>query len=96
MQNSYKAPDGKLIRITLELEGKFIRSLQISGDFFLHPEEKIEQIESSLINEEINKDEIIQKIKKIVEDEDITLVGITPEDIAEAIIGCVKNNRCEK
>lgn len=41
---------GKLVRVDLTLRDWRIVKIKITGDFFLHPEEKIEELESSLLD----------------------------------------------
>ena len=44
----YKVKGGKLIRVQLTAKDKKIKKIKITGDFFLHPEEVIEDIERTL------------------------------------------------
>ena len=44
----YKVPGGKLLKISLEPEDNRIKSIRIMGDFFLHPEESITELEDGL------------------------------------------------
>lgn len=82
-----KVPGGKLIIIKLSYSDK-IERLQILGDFFLHPEESLALIEDMLIGSPINstKAEISAKIDQMAKKENIEMIGITPDSIAEAII----------
>jgi lipoate-protein ligase A len=41
----YKAPGGKLVRVRLKEEHGLIRSVRITGDFFLVPEESLGTLE---------------------------------------------------
>ncbi|MBN2422702.1 hypothetical protein JXB41_05715 [Candidatus Woesearchaeota archaeon] len=86
-----KKPGQKLIKLDLEYKDNTIKSIQIKGDFFIYPEEAIEQLEKELVNEEINRDNLIKKIKEFFEKNNITPYGITAEAIVEAIEGCLNN-----
>jgi len=45
-QSEEKIPEGKLLRVKVELSDKTeILKVQITGDFFIHPEEKLKLIE---------------------------------------------------
>jgi hypothetical protein len=44
----YKAPGGKLVRVRLKEEQGQIRSVKITGDFFLVPEESLGKLEKML------------------------------------------------
>jgi lipoate---protein ligase len=79
----------KLIRITLEYDewAKTISSIAITGDFFLYPEEKLEELELNLIGTELQRDAIMNKIEKC-------LVGSEPfgfdsQSMTDAILGCL-------
>jgi lipoate---protein ligase len=79
----------KLIRITLEYDewAKTISSIAITGDFFLYPEEKLEELELNLIGTELQRDPIMNKIEKC-------LVGSEPfgfdsQSMTDAILGCL-------
>jgi lipoate-protein ligase A len=80
-----KAPGGKLIHVSLNLDKHCIRSIKITGDFFLHPEEAILDLEKALHN-----------IPLPIHDEDLKhridlgltrthLIGATPQDFYEVI-----------
>jgi lipoate---protein ligase len=79
----------KLIRITLEYDEweKTISSIAITGDFFVYPEEKLEELELNLIGTELQRDAIMNKIEKC-------LVGSEPfgfdsQSMTDAILGCL-------
>lgn len=77
-----KVPNGKLLRIKLDLSSK-INKVQVLGDFFVHPEESIIDIESILSKLDINYDEKreIQNLKDYVEKNKIQLIGLDEEAI---------------
>ncbi len=75
----YKA--GKLIRIKAIFEGDKIRTIKITGDFFLYPEDAIEDIEKSLKDKSVGEvGEILREKMKNLEYE-----GISPNDLSIAI-----------
>lgn len=83
---NYKPEGGKLLRIKVKLDGNVIKEIKIYGDFFIHPEEKINEIESFFINKKIeelkqHKTDLDEKIRK----ERIELIGITTQSIIEAL-----------
>ena len=75
----YKA--GKLIRVKAKFNKDTIKSIKITGDFFLYPEEKIESIEQSLVGSKIT--DIRHRLEEIMKD--IEYEGISPESLAKAI-----------
>ena len=81
----YKVPNGKLLKIKLNADDNVINSVTILGDFFLHPESTIEQIEMALIGTEIDIQKITDKIQSVLDRTHSILLGAQPNDIAKAI-----------
>jgi lipoate---protein ligase len=79
----------KLIKISLEFDdtAKTISSITITGDFFIYPEEKLDELELNLIGTELQRDAIMNRIEKC-------LVGSEPfgfdsQSMTNAILGCL-------
>lgn len=85
MEGSYKATKG-LIRIKAEVESGYLRKILISGDFFMHPEDKLWNLEKFLIGTKISRDNILLKIKKFYESTGVLTPGVLPEDFTRAIM----------
>lgn len=83
---NYKVPGGKLLRITAKLEDDLLLDIKITGDFFLHPEEKIEKIEDSLKGKKVEETELEDVLREIVMREGITLLGVSEKDFVEALM----------
>ena len=86
-----KVPGGKLVRIKVNYDD-VINDIKITGDFFLHPEDAIDDIEKSLFGIKASSDEsVISKIiSGVVNSGKIELVGITPESLAKVIRSAIK------
>ena len=86
--NVYKSI--KLIKISLTYcdENKLIHSITITGDFFLYPEESLDQLESSLIGTKIDKYTLRETIEKGLEQVDV--FGFDRNSLTDAILGCLK------
>ena len=80
----YKVPNGKLLKISIEVEGDKIKDIVIKGDFFMHPEEGIHLIEKALIGKKIGEP-IIGVIDKVFTENDIEVYGVDSKSIFEAI-----------
>ena len=82
-----KVPGGKLLRMKVQFNPveSLIEDVEMHGDFFIHPEEFVEDIEQLLVNLDQNDSEhsIASALQRLVEDEGAELVGITPEAIAK-------------
>ncbi len=87
-----KISGGKLLRVKVNYDNNKINSVKITGDFFLYPEESIEEIENILANISTNEDEksILDKISSVVNKQKIEMIGINPEAIARAVKGAMK------
>ena len=83
---NYKVPDGKLVKVKLEVASGRIVEVRILGDFFLHPEETILEIEESLIGHTPDLTSLESSISKKLADTDATLIGATAADIAKTIM----------
>ncbi len=87
-----KVPGGKLLRIKVDYSDK-IERVQITGDFFLHPEDKLLLIEESLRGLKTDEEEarIADIVNNVVASSSIQLVGIDPQSIARTLKRAVKN-----
>ncbi len=85
-QGIYKVPNGKLLKIFLETENGKIKMVKITGDFFIHPEEKITALEAALISEPIDEKILRAKLQTIVDKESLELFGVDAESIAKTIL----------
>ncbi|MDQ3656902.1 MAG: hypothetical protein M3457_17745 [Chloroflexota bacterium] len=48
MHGEYKTPGGKLVVVDFEVRGGQLRQVEVSGDFFLYPEESLAAITNAL------------------------------------------------
>ena len=82
----YKVEGGKLIKVQLKLEDDKIKEAKITGDFFLHPEELIDELEKKLEGSELNEEVLSDYIKAFIIKNKVVLLGVTPEDFAKCIV----------
>ncbi|MCX8170776.1 MAG: hypothetical protein N3E47_02210 [Candidatus Bathyarchaeota archaeon] len=86
LKAEYKVEGGKLIKVQLaKREGK-IDAIKITGDFFMHPEDLIDELEKALLGCPLNENAIAETIRRFVRDRGVILLGATPEDFAKCII----------
>lgn len=78
-----KVAGGKLVRLELEHDGSCITRAKITGDFFMHPEEALPDIEHALVGMEISKGEhdFSAKIAKAAAAKAVQMVGFSPETL---------------
>lgn len=80
----FKVQDGKLVEAKVEIFKGKVKSVRITGDFYMHPEEEIEELEKSLLGKSLEN--INDEIHKFFKEKNITLVGVKPEDFAKVIL----------
>lgn len=90
-QSKQKVKEGKVVKVEVEYD-EVIKNVRITGDFFLHPEDILEEIEKSMVGLERNADEetITSNILKVTADRDIQMIGISPGSIALLIKEALK------
>ena len=81
-----KMDNEKLVRISLELEGDEIKKINISGDFFIHPENGISLLEDAVVGIKIEKGYIKEVLDREVMDNHLELIGISTDTIEYGIL----------
>ena len=88
MEGEFKEPLNKLVRAEIVADNSTIRGVKITGDFFIYPEDFLEEIERCLKGVKLGeglKEEAKIRIKALTKGSNAQLVGISPEGIAEAV-----------
>ncbi len=82
-QAKQKVKEGKVVKVEVDCD-EVIKDIKITGDFFIHPEDILDEIEKSIIGLEISSsiETITSNIKSRIADRDIQMIGISPESIA--------------
>lgn len=85
MHGEYKVPGGKLVVIDLEVMDGRLHDVELSGDFFLQPEDTLWRLRDVL--EGVSADASVTYLSTQVGNaaEGAELIGITPEAIAIAV-----------
>lgn len=86
MRGDYKTVGGKLVTVDFDLDDGYLRNVQVSGDFFLYPEEALADIRAALegLPESAGPEEIVAQIESALSP-DAALVGFSPEAVAIAV-----------
>lgn len=82
----YKGKGGKLIRISMEEERDRIRSIKITGDFFLIPEESLGKLETLLVDAPLRKPDLQLLIDRFFSATRAQGLGVSSEDLVNAIL----------
>ncbi len=83
MKSEYKIPGGKLLACELALRDGHITDIKLSGDFFMHPETSIIDLEAAIKGS--TPSTYPEKINDFFKDSDITLYGVSPQDFIQVI-----------
>ncbi len=88
---THKIPQGKLVRISLDFDTTILQCIKICGDFFIHPEETIEEMEHVLYHLPVEAGEarIKQLLDGAVHQKDAQLIGVDTESLAKLIHGAI-------
>ena len=81
-----KNPGEKLLRLYCRARDGIIESVSLTGDFFIIPEESVSLLESSLRGERIDAAAIMGNIRRVLAEQRIEMIGLSPETIATAIL----------
>ena len=82
----YKVKGGKMIKVQLTQRDGKIEWVKITGDFFLHPEDLIEEMERMLIGSPVKEEKINNSIKEFIKERKATFLGVAPEDFTQCIM----------
>lgn len=83
---AFKVPGGKLVRADFGVTDSKLSHVTISGDFFLHPEEAVDDIMSALEGQ--SADASFDHLTRIVSEAvgpDVEFTGFSPQAVAHAI-----------
>jgi len=79
-----KVPGGKLIRLRAQIGGGRIKEIRITGDFFLHPEERIGELETALAGKKLERVTLQKTVEQALSDCEI--VGFSESDMVNALM----------
>jgi lipoate-protein ligase A len=82
----YKVPGGKLVVVDCAVQDARIAAIEVTGDFFLHPDDALDAITASLIGlpQTATEAETAARIRAATGPE-VTFLGFSPEAIATAL-----------
>ena len=83
MKAEYKIPGGKLLACELTLSDGRISDIKLSGDFFMHPETSILDLEKVI--KDTTPSTFSEKVHGFFKDSGIVLYGVSPQDFIQVI-----------
>lgn len=85
-QAIYKVPNGKLLKLFLETADNRIKTLKITGDFFLYPEEAITLLEEGLLGAPLEEAELGERLQRVIDQNKVELYGVDVASIVKTIL----------
>ncbi len=79
----YKVPGGKLLAAELGVEGGRLVGVKITGDFFMHPETAIIDLEKALDNTPTA--DLEDRVNRFFQENDVTLFGVEAGDFVKVV-----------
>jgi len=89
----FKVPGGKLIVAETRVERGRLARVKITGDFFMHPEESIEELEGALAGLPAERGSLEKAVKVFFGIRSVDLIGVSPGDfihVLEMSLGATK------
>lgn len=85
MHGEYKIPGGKLVVVDLEVQGGQLCHVELSGDFFLEPDEALSWMTLALEGAPADASEADLAARIQDATKDAELLGVTPQGVAVAV-----------
>ena len=82
-QAEYKVPGGKLLAAELGVEEGRLVGVKITGDFFMHPEAVIIDLEKALCDTPV--EDLDEVVNRFFQDNDVTLFGVEADDFVKVV-----------
>ena len=86
MRGEYKVPGGKLVAVDVEVEAGRLARVSLSGDFFLEPDDALEDIDRALTGmpETATVAQLADAVRRSLHD-GVTMIGFSPDAVAIAV-----------
>lgn len=79
----FKVPGGKLLVAETEVKDEKMVWVKLTGDFFMHPEYAIEELEETLKGIQVS--EIDETVETFFQCQTVEIIGADPEDFSHVI-----------
>lgn len=68
--------------------GEVVESVQLTGDFFLHPEEMVTKLEESLrgLHVASSRDLFLDRLRHSIVENRVELIGVSADDIVDTLL----------
>jgi hypothetical protein len=90
-----KVTGGKLfrVRLTMDMDGPTpkMADLRLLGDFFMHPEDSVEDLEEAICDAYNSGQDLVTSIHDVLDRKGAIIYGGGPEDISGAVLDAVQD-----
>lgn len=89
----HKVAGGKLLRCALAIDCEnTIRGAKITGDFFMHPEEKVVELENALCGLRLEKRVLGSALNAFYKGS-VSVIGASPDDFVVLLLKCAPEKK---
>ena len=88
----FKAPKG-VIKVELELKGGTISRISLSGDFFMYPEDALEELERTLVGVRADRGSLLEAVRRFYVSTGVSTPMVEPEHWVDAILRAAGGSR---
>lgn len=85
-RSELKVPGGKLLRASSTVRHGRFEEIKITGDFFMHPEEAIEELEKRLKGIPADEEAVRKTVEEFFKSVAPTVLGASPQYFIEVIM----------
>lgn len=78
-----KIPNGKFVRVDVQISDGKMSAIKITGDFFMHPEDALVEIEKRMVG--LHKNDVKQKTVEIFSSANAEIIGFSADDISDMV-----------
>ena len=88
-RSEYKVPGGKLLRARAESREGLVTFVQVTGDFFMTPEDDLEDLEKMLMGAPVDANTISRIVCSFFAERCTVITGASPEDFVRIILNAL-------
>lgn len=82
-------PKGKFLKIYMDFD-ETINEIVITGDFFAHPEQAIDELQENLTGAKAESGEIKRILEDFFKEKGVRMYGISSEGLYKGIMECLE------
>ena len=82
-------PRGKFLKIYMDFD-EIINEIVITGDFFAHPEQAIDELQENLTGAKAESEEIKRILEDFFKEKGVRMYGISFEGLYKGIMECLE------